>query len=78
MGFRKPIDYTSVSHQIYMAGVEICSPLNDGYTGFYLKQDLYKIKWLIDDILNKSPKFSGEEEFIEEHEKNIVWKELNR
>jgi len=40
MGFKKPMDYTSVHHQIYMTGVEVNSSYNDGYTAFYLKQDL--------------------------------------
>lgn len=76
MGFRKPMDYNSVNHQIYMTGVEVCSTYNDGFTAFYMKQDLYKLKWLIDSILKDAPKFSGEDEFIEEHEKEVMWRVL--
>ena len=77
MGFKKPIDNNSVHHQIYMTGVELCSPYNDGYTQWELKKDLYKIKWLVDEILKDSPKFADEENFLNEHQKNVVWRTLN-
>jgi|688.fasta_scaffold01334_78 hypothetical protein len=76
MGFKKPMDYTSVHHQIYMTGVEVNSSYNDGYTAFYLKQDLYRIKWLVDSILKDSPEFAGEDEFLKEHEQKIMWRRL--
>ena len=78
MGFRKPMDYNSVHHQIYMAGVELHSPYNDGYVQWAVKQDLYKIKWLIDSILKESGTFSGEEEFLKENEQKQMWKTLKR
>ncbi len=78
MGFRKPMDYNSVHHQIYMAGVELHSPYNDGYTQWAIKQDLYRIKWLVDNILKDSPTFSGEEEFLKDHEQHVMWKTLQR
>lgn len=76
MGFKKPMDYNSVHHQIYMAGVELRSPYNDGYTQWGIKQDLYRIKWLVDSILNDSGQFSGEEEFLKEHEQKVMWSTL--
>jgi hypothetical protein len=76
MGFRKPMDKHSVQHQIYMAGVELYSPYNDGFNQFEIKKDLYKLKWLIDSIMKDSPEFAGEKEFVEEHEKIVMWKTL--
>ena len=76
MGFRKPMDYNSVHHQIYLTGVELCDPRNDGFTTFYLKQDLYKLKWLIEEIMKDAPEFQGEKEFLTEQEKKIVWRTL--
>lgn len=77
MGFRKPMDYNSVNHQIYTAGVELLSPYNDGWTQFEIKKDLYKIKWLVDAILKDSDNFAGEQEFLKEHEQKQVWRKLN-
>lgn len=76
MGFRKHLDYNTVSHNIYMAGVELCNDRNDGYTQWEIKQDLYRLQWLIDNILRQSPSFVGEEEFLKEHENAEVWRAL--
>jgi hypothetical protein len=76
MGFRKPLDYNTVQHNIYMAGVELCSDRNDGYIQWEIKQDLYRLKWLIDEILAKSPTFMDEPQFVEEHECAKVWRVL--
>lgn len=61
-----------------MAGVELNSPRNDGFTQWEIKQDLYKIKFLVDEILKSSPKFVGETEFLEQHQKQLMWKELEK
>jgi hypothetical protein len=76
MGFRKPMDYNSVHHQLYISGVELYSPRNDGFTQWEIKQDLYRIKWLVDAILKDSPSFNGEEEFLKEHEQHVMWRTL--
>lgn len=76
MGFKRPMDYNQVRHQIYMTGVEVCHPGNDGFTASYLKEDLYKLKWLIENILRDAPTFVGEEEFIAAHEKEVMWRNL--
>jgi len=76
MGFRKPMDYNSVNHQIYMAGVELYSPYNDGFVAWSVKQDLYKLKWLLDAIMKDSPTFVDEEQFIKEHQQKVMWRTL--
>jgi len=78
MGFRKPMDYNSASHQIYMAGVELHEPKNDGFTQWMIKQDLYKLKWLLDEIMADAPTFAGEEEFLKEHEQVKMWRTLKK
>ena len=77
MGFRKPMDYNQVHHQIYMTGIEIRHPGNDGFMQFEMKKDLYKLKWMLDQIMKDSPTFAGEEEFITEHEKDVMWRTLS-
>jgi len=78
MGFRKPLDYNSVNHQIYMAGVELNNSYNDGYNQWEIKKDLHRLKWLLNSILEDSPVFSGEEEFIKEHEQKMMWRTLSK
>lgn len=78
MGYRKPYDYNTIHHSLYMAGVELNSPRNDGFTQWAIKQDLYKIKWLLDAMLEESSTFVGEEEFLRDHDKAIVWRALQK
>ena len=78
MGFRKPMDYHSVQHQLYIAGVELNSKYNDGFNQFEIKKDLHKLKWLLDEILADSPTFAGEEEFLKEHEQIKMWLTLSK
>ncbi len=73
-----PLDPNSIKHQIYMSGVEINDGRNDGYTQFEVKKELHKIKFLLDAIMKTSPTFAGEEEFLEEEAKKVVWRELQR
>lgn len=78
MGFRSPMDFNSVRHQVYMAGVEMNNPRNDGFVTWEIKKDLYKIKFLIDEILSTSGSYSGEKEFLEEYSKQQVYNILRR
>lgn len=72
------MDYNAVNHQIYMTGVELRSNYTDGFNQWELKKDIYKIKWLVDDILKNSPTFSDEDEFVKEHEQLMIVRELER
>ena len=70
------MDYNAVQHQIYISGVELNSPYNDGYVQWEIKKDLHKLKWLLDEILKDSPEFVGEDEFLKEHEQVKMWRTL--
>jgi competence transcription factor ComK len=73
MGFKKPLDLNAVVHQISAAGRELTSPYNDGFTQWEIKKELYQIKFLLDDIIERSGKFTGEEEFLkEESQKRVI------
>lgn len=78
MGFRKPMDYNQVQYQIYMSGVEMNDPRNDGFVTFEIKKDLYKLKWLVDKILKDGPTYAGEQEFIKEYETKLIWDILKK
>ena len=78
MGYRKQMDYNSVHHQIYMSGVELHSSHNDGFTTFEIKKDLHRLKWLLDEIMADAPTFTGEEEFLKDHEQTKMWRTLSK
>ena len=78
MGFRKPLDYNSISHQIQVAGYEINNMYNDGFTQFEIKKDLYKLKYTLDRVIKNSVTFVGEEEFLKEIEQKMIWETLKK
>jgi hypothetical protein len=79
MGFRKPIEIDTIITQLRRAYIEINSPYNDGFTGWAIKQELYEIKFLLDEILKESASFGEiEERYLDEVNKQKVWRELKK
>lgn len=78
MGFRKPLDLNQMTGQIATAYYEMKSPYNDGFTTFEIKKDLYRLKWQLDRVLESAPTFYGEDQWLEEQEKEHVWNELKK
>jgi hypothetical protein len=68
MPMQKVLDYHRISHEINMAGVELNDSRNDGFNQFEIKKDLYRLKWLLDLTLEKSPSFIGEDQFLMEND----------
>lgn len=74
MSFKKSWSVDDVSNQIRALARETASPYNDGFTGWYIKQDLYQIKFVIDEALRQSPTFGDIEErwLTEQEQKRII------
>ena len=51
-------------------------PYMTGFVNWPCKQDLYRVKFAVDDMLSKTPKFIGEAEWLLEQEKDKMWKRL--
>ena len=60
--------------RIYYATTD---PRMDGYTTWGCKQDLYRVKFALEDMLKKCPTYHGEQEWLEERDKELVWRALN-
>lgn len=66
-----------ITRQLHNIKREVSSPYNDGYTGWYIKQDLYIIKDIIDEALKDSPSFGEtEQRWLQEREKSRIIKHL--
>ena len=56
-------------------------PYVTGWNNWPCKQDLYRVKFAVDEMLKQTSNFSGEAEWLEEQkieqEKKTVWKALN-
>ena len=78
MSYRKEWDMNAIKHQIWAIRYETNNYRNDGWTCFGAKQDLYELKWLIDESLAKCGEFSGEEEWLKEKEQEKIVEILKR
>ena len=76
MGFKKNWDVADVAKQINIMAFETTSGYNDGFTQWGVKQDLYRIKWLVDDALKRCSKFGPEDEWLREQEQKKIIKIL--
>jgi hypothetical protein len=53
-------------------------PYVTGWNNWPCKQDLYRVKFAVDEMLKHTSTFAGEEEWLAEMEKQQVWKILTK
>lgn len=66
MAFKKSWDVQQICNEISRCAVQMNSSYNDGFTQWGCKKELYRIKFFLDEILDKSAKFVGEDNFLDE------------
>jgi len=66
MGFKMSWSVSRIKGDLQMMSHECNYPGNDGFMQFEIKKDLMEIKFLLEDLLEKCPTFSGEEEWMHE------------
>lgn len=59
---------TEVEIQLQRIYYACTDPRMDGFVTWSYKQDLYHIKFLLDELMEKCPKYAGEEEWLREQE----------
>jgi hypothetical protein len=72
MGHKQQLNVGDIVSQINAATYECTSPYNDGFVGWGYKQDLYKIKFILEDALRRCPTYVGEDEWLREQDKKKV------
>ena len=77
MGFRYSYNIDTAIREIHAAGHDASDHRSDGYTQWGAKQDLYRLKWVLEDVLRRCPPFSGEQDWVREQEKKKVMKILS-
>ena len=53
-------------------------PKMDGFTTWRCKQDLYRVQFALEDMLKNCPVYATEQEWLEEREKDKMWKALKK
>jgi hypothetical protein len=75
-GYIKKWNVDDIYRQINSAYYICSDSRQDGFTAWGVKQDLYQMKWHLDEMLDKCPTFVDEEEWIKEQEKYKMWRTL--
>jgi len=72
MGYKHTYDIISAYQQIRAAAHECSHPRTDGFVAWGVKQDLYQLKWLIEEELKKCPEFAPEADWLKEQEQKKI------
>lgn len=72
MSYIKRWNIEEIKNQISAAYYTCSDPRMDGYTTWPIKQDLYEIKWYIDDVIKKCPTYVDEDKWLTEREKERI------
>jgi hypothetical protein len=76
MGFKLSYNITDAAREINAAAYDACDPRNDGFVAWGAKQDLYRLKWILEDAIRRCPHFSLEDDWLREQEKQKILKYL--
>lgn len=71
-GYIKKWNKDQILNQLWQAYYICSDSRQDGFTTWPVKQELYEIKWMLDEMIKKCPTFSPEEEFLKEHEQKVL------
>lgn len=72
MGYKTSYDIVRALNEIRAAAYECSNSRNDGFVAWGIKQDLYQVKWMLDDLLRDCPTFGPEEEWLREQEQKRI------
>lgn len=73
MSFIQRWDAKEIKAQLDSCAFQLNNGYNDGFTQWGCKKDLLDIKYHLDELLRNSAKFAGENEYIQEKEKQRAW-----
>jgi hypothetical protein len=76
MSYIEKIGANAVKDQLFQWYDVTKDPNMDGYTGWGCKQKLYDIKFYLDELIKTSPKYHGEEEWLDDQKMLQVQKIL--
>jgi hypothetical protein len=72
MGYKYSYNVTVAAREINAAAYDANDSGATGFVQWGAKQDLYRLKWIIEDAIKRCPTFSPEQEWLREQEKERV------
>lgn len=70
-------DVANIISQLQRCNAAVNNTNHTGYVQWPCKQDLYQVKFILDEMLRRAPTFSFEDEWLQEQQKQQTWKILN-
>ena len=77
MGYNKRYDIVDVVQQLRSCASAVNDPKLDGFNQWGCKQDLYSVKFILDQLIESCPTFADEKDWLEEMSKRQTWKILS-
>lgn len=71
-GYIKSWNMAIIANQLRSAAYACSDPRQDGFTTWPIKQELYQLKWLLDDLIRRCPNYVDESTWLNEQEKNRI------
>jgi len=68
----------AIEEQLWQWEGVMHDPNIDGFNGFGCKQKIYKVLWQAQKAIKNAPEYAGEDEWLLEHKKEVIEKELKR
>jgi len=72
MGYKINHNPADIISRIRALGYECSNIRTDSWVAWGMKQDLYRIKWIVDELLSNAPDFSLEPDWLKEQEQEKI------
>ena len=72
MGYNHSYDIVRALNEIRKAAYECSNGRTDGFVAWGIKQDMYQVKWMLDDLLKNCPTVSPEAAWLKEQEQKKI------
>jgi hypothetical protein len=76
MGYKYSYNFQPIVQEIRAAVYECSNSKTDGHIAWGIKQDLYQLKWLLDNMLKTCPEFAPEARWLTEQQQKKIWSTL--
>ncbi len=67
-----------ITHELRKCNRAMHDKYATGFETWGCKQDLYRVKFMLDEMLDEASTYAGEQEWLDEMEKEKVWRTLNK
>jgi hypothetical protein len=67
-----------ITHELRKCNRAMHDKYATGFETWGCKQDLYRVKFILDEMLEEASTYTGEQEWLDEMEKEKVWRTLKK